>query len=133
MTTSSLSIGKLAEAAGVNVETVRYYQRRGLLAEPPKPLGGQRRYPDGFVARIRFIKRAQALGFTLDEIATLLALDGARACARTRALAVHKRAMLEGKIAALTALDTALGRLIRQCDARRGNSQCPIIETLARA
>lgn len=129
---SSLSIGKLAQAAGVNVETIRYYQRRGLLAIPPKPLGGQRRYPRDAVKRVRFIKRAQALGFTLDEIATLLPLDRARACAPTRVLAEHKRVLLEHKIADLTALHAALGDLIRQCDIDRGKAGCPIIETLVR-
>jgi MerR family mercuric resistance operon transcriptional regulator len=129
---ASLSIGKLARAAGVNVETIRYYQRRGLLAQPPKPLGGQRRYPTETARRVRFIKRAQALGFTLDEIGTLLALDRARACAPTRTLAEHKRALLEHKIADLTALHVALEELIQQCDTHRGETKCPIIETLAR-
>jgi MerR family mercuric resistance operon transcriptional regulator len=129
---SSLAIGKLAQAAGVNVETIRYYQRRGLLAVPPKPLGGQRRYPDADVKRVRFIKRAQGLGFTLDEVGALLSLDRAHACAPTRALAAHKRALLEDKIADLTALHAALGKLIRQCDHRHGKTRCPIIETLAR-
>ncbi|MGH8232906.1 MAG: Hg(II)-responsive transcriptional regulator [Rhodanobacteraceae bacterium] len=130
--TSSLSIGKLAHAAGVNVETIRYYQRRGLLAQPPKALGGQRRYPDDVVKRVRFIKRAQALGFTLEEVGTLLSLDRAHSCAPTRTLAAHKRALLEGKIADLTALHAALGKLIRKCDSHSGKTQCPIIETLVR-
>lgn len=65
---TELTIGKLADAAGVNVETIRYYQRRGLLDEPAKPLGGHRRYPVDMVKRLRFIKRAQALGFTLSEV-----------------------------------------------------------------
>lgn len=129
---SSFSIGKLAEAAGVNVETIRYYQRRCLLTVPPKPLGGQRRYPADAIKRVRFIKRAQALGFTLEEVGTLLTLDGALACAPTRALAVRKRTLVEGRIADLTALHAALGKLIRQCDTRRGNTRCPIIETLER-
>ena len=68
----AMSIGKLAEAAGVNIETIRYYQRRGLLDEPPKPLGGYRDYLPEQVKRLRFIKRAQALGFTLDEVGALL-------------------------------------------------------------
>ena len=130
--TSSFSIGKLAEAAGVHVETIRYYQRRRLLAEPPKPLGGQRRYPQDVVRRARFIKRAQALGFTLEEVGTLLALDGALACGPTRDLAVRKRALIEDKIADLTTLRAALGKLIRQCDTRSGKTRCPIIETLER-
>lgn len=128
---SFLSIGKLAQAAGVHVETVRYYQRRGLLSVPPRPLGGQRRYPIDAAKRVRFIKRAQALGFTLDEVAALLALDRARACAPTRAMAAHKRALLKHKIADLTALHAALGELIDRCDTRHGYTRCPIIETLA--
>lgn len=129
---AALSIGKLAAAAGVNVETIRYYQRRGLLALPAKPLGGQRRYREATVKQVRFIKRAQALGFTLDEVATLLSLDRARACAPTRALAAHKRAVLQEKIADLTALDAALDDLIRRCDGPHRATRCPIIETLAR-
>lgn len=127
----SFSIGKLADAVGVNVETIRYYQRRKLLAVPPKPLGGQRSYSQGEVRRVRFIKRAQALGFTLDEIAILLTLDRAHACGLTREMAEHKRALLGGKIADLTALDAALSELIRQCDSHSGETACPIIETLA--
>ncbi|TAN03606.1 MAG: MerR family transcriptional regulator [Rhodanobacteraceae bacterium] len=129
---STLSIGRLAQAAGVNVETIRYYQRRGLLAVPPKPLGGQRRYPEDAVKCVRFIKRAQALGFTLDEAGALLKLDRARACAPTRALAARKRALLDRKIADLAALRGALDDLIRQCATRRGRTGCPIIETLTR-
>lgn len=128
----SFSIGKLAQAAGVNVETIRYYQRRGLLVQPPRPLGGQRRYSADTVKCVRFIKRAQALGFTLDEVATLMTLDRAHACAPTRALAERHRELLERKIADLTALHTAISELIRQCDSRRGNTKCPIIETLTR-
>lgn len=81
---TELTIGKLADAAGVNVETIRYYQRRGLLDEPAKPLGGHRRYPVDMVKRLRFIKRAQALGFTLSEVGGLLTLDESCACAETR-------------------------------------------------
>lgn len=128
---AALSIGKLAAAAGVNVETIRYYQRRGLLALPARPLGGQRRYSGDAAKRVRFIKRAQALGFTLDEIATLLSLDRARACTPTRALAAHKRDVLPQKIADLTALDAALADLIRRCDGPHRATNCPIIETLA--
>lgn len=130
--TVSFPIGRLAQAAGVNVETIRYYQRRGLLAVPPKPLGGQRRYPEDAVKRVRFIKRAQALGFTLEEVGALLKLDRARACGPTRALAARKWALLDRKIADLTALRGALSDLIRQCETRRGKTECPIIETLAR-
>ncbi len=127
---SDLSIGKLAEAAGVNIETIRYYQRRGLLDEPPKPLGGHRRYSRDHAKRVRFIKRAQALGFKLDEVGALLMLDTGRGCAETRALADHKRMLIERKMADLATLHQELGDLIRQCDADGGAEQCPIIDVL---
>jgi MerR family mercuric resistance operon transcriptional regulator len=101
---SHLTIGKLAESAGVNVETIRYYQRRGLLSEPKKPLGGYRHYPPDITKRVRFIKRAQALGFTLEEIAGLLRLEAATACAETRELAAHKLALIEEKLTELAPL-----------------------------
>src|ERR1700688_2816759 len=93
-----LTIGKLAERAGVNVETIRYYQRRGLLDEPKKTLRGYRHYPPTIAKRVRFIKRAQTLGFTLEEVAGLLRLDSASACAETRELAAHKLALIEEKL-----------------------------------
>jgi MerR family mercuric resistance operon transcriptional regulator len=127
-----LTIGKLAEAAGVNVETIRYYQRRGLLEDPPKPLGGHRRYPPDLAKRVRFIKRAQALGFTLSEVGGLLRLDEACACAETRALAARKLSLIEHKMADLTALRQVLGDLVQQCDASDGGAACPIIDVLAR-
>nr|WP_108216087.1 Hg(II)-responsive transcriptional regulator [Pseudomonas sp. GV085] len=126
-----MSIGKLAEAAGVNIETIRYYQRRGLLDEPPKPLAGYRYYLPEQVKRLRFIKRAQALGFTLDEVGALLTLDAACACSETRALAVRKLAMIEKKMANLAAMQQVLGELVRQCDAG-GGAACPIIDALNR-
>lgn len=129
--TSDLSIGKLAEAAGVNVETIRYYQRRGLLDEPPKPLGGHRRYSTDHAKRVRFIKRAQALGFKLDEVGSLLTLDAGCGCAETRALADRKRVLIERKMDDLAAMHQVLGDLIRQCDAG-GAEQCPIIDVLVR-
>ena len=130
---TELTIGKLAEAAGVNIETVRYYQRRGLLDEPPKPPGGHRRYAPEQAKRVRFIKRAQALGFTLDEVGALLTLDAARACGETRALAVRKLSLIEQKMVDLAAMRQALGGLVQQCDAGDGGANCPIIELLAGA
>lgn len=128
---TELTIGKLADAAGVNIETIRYYQRRGLLDEPPKPLGGHRRYAPEQAKRVRFIKRAQALGFTLDEVGALLTLDAASACGETRALAVRKLGLIEQKMADLTAMRQALGGLVQQCDAGDGGANCPIIDVLA--
>ncbi|WP_347907105.1 Hg(II)-responsive transcriptional regulator [Pseudomonas grandcourensis] len=129
---TGLSIGKLAESAGVNIETIRYYQRRGLLDEPPKPLSGYRCYLPEQVKRLRFIKRAQALGFTLDEVGTLLTLDAACTCRETRALAVRKLALIEQKMADLSALRQVLGGLVLECDAGDGGAACPIIDVLNR-
>lgn len=126
------TIGKLAGEAGVNVETIRYYQRRGLLDEPAKPLGGHRRYSAEQAKRLRFIKRAQALGFTLAEVGGLLTLDEACACSETRALAVRKLAMIEQKMADLAALRQVLDGLVQQCGAGGGGADCPIIDVLVR-
>ncbi|MBM3105856.1 Hg(II)-responsive transcriptional regulator [Pseudomonas sp. V1] len=128
---AELTIGKLAKAAGVTVETIRYYQRRGLLAEPTKPLGGHRRYPAEMAKRLRFIKRAQALGFTLSEIVGLLTLNEACACADTRALAARKLILIEQKMAELATMRQVLGELVVQCYAGDGGTPCPIIEVLA--
>ena len=129
--TSELSIGRLAAEAGVNVETIRYYQRRGLLAEPERPLNGQRRYPAELTKHVRFIRRAQVLGFTLEEIAGLLRLEEARACAETRELADRKLQVIDTKLADLKAMRKALAKLVRQCDAPGGKSCCPIIQALS--
>ena len=128
---SNLPIGRLAANAGVNVETIRYYQRRGLLSEPAKPLNGHRRYPADWAKRVRFIKRAQVLGFTLEEITGLLRLDAVHACAETRDLAARKLQIIEQKLADLTAMRKALGKLTRQCDSLAGTRVCPIIDALA--
>jgi MerR family mercuric resistance operon transcriptional regulator len=125
-----LTIGRLAALAGVNVETIRYYQRRGLLSEPQKPLGGYRHYPADMAKRVRFIKRAQALGFTLEEIAGLLRLDGSDCCAGTRELAAHKIALIEQKLNDLTAIHNVLSALVHQCGNGEGEASCPIIRVL---
>lgn len=127
-----LTIGQLATAAGVNVETIRYYQRLTLLDEPAKPIGGHRRYPAELVKRLRFIKRAQALGFTLAEVAALLTLDQANACTETRDLALRKRELIEEKITDLQQMHTALSHLVQQCEVGRNGAACPIIDVLAR-
>ena len=127
----NLTIGILAERGGVNVETIRYYQRRGLLQEPLKPSGGFRRYPQESVKRVLFIKRAQSLGFTLEEILGLLAIDARKACLETRELATHKLELIEQKIAALSKMKKALSRLVRACDTSSTGAPCPIIHLLA--
>ena len=125
-----LTIGGLADEAGVNVETIRYYQRRGLMPEPDKPAHGYRRYHATTVKRVRFIKRAQAMGFMLEEIGSLLELDEAHACAETRELAAHKLAAIETKLADLAAMRKALTALVCQCDAGAMQGNCPIIHAL---
>jgi MerR family transcriptional regulator, mercuric resistance operon regulatory protein len=126
-----LTIGRLAGAAGVNVETVRYYQRRGLVAEPERPLNGIRRYSEDSVNRIRFIKRAQELGFTLAEVANLLALEDGRSCREARELAGRKLAIVESRLIDLKRLRKTLRELIARCDTSRGKLSCPIISVLS--
>ncbi len=128
---ANLTIGKLAQASEVNVETIRYYHRKGLLGLPSKPQGGQRTYSDEHVKRVRFIRRAQALGFTLAEIATLLAPDAGVLCSDTRNLVLLKITMIDRKIAELTARRRVLDDLVRQCGAELAGSDCPVIEELA--
>lgn len=125
-----LTIGRLADEAGVNVETIRYYQRRGLLTEPEKPYSGHRLYPSSAAKRVRFIKRAQVLDFTLREIAGLLELDEFVDCAATRELAEHKLQLIERKLADLAAMREVLTQLTRECR-QGGPVACPIIHVLA--
>jgi MerR family transcriptional regulator, mercuric resistance operon regulatory protein len=124
------TIATLAGNAGVNVETVRYYQRRGLMPEPPRPPGGVRRYAETDAERLRFIKRAQAMGFALEEIKDLLKLKARRSCRATRALAVTKLRLIEENVRELQKLQTELTRLIRECDSNAVDSRCPVLEQL---
>jgi MerR family mercuric resistance operon transcriptional regulator len=126
---SKLTIGKLAESSGVNIETIRYYQRRGLLNEPQKPQGGHRRYSPKELKRIRFIKRAQTLGFTLNEIEGLLTLQDSCACKETRTLAKNKLDLIQQKIAGLSLIQNELSDLIERCNSN-DNTACPIIDIL---
>lgn len=127
---ANLTIGRLAESAEVNVETVRYYQRRGLMREPSRPMGGVRRYSTDDVKRIRFIKRAQQLGFTLDEVTNLLKLEDGRSCRETERLAQQKLTLVEARIADLERLRKTLRELIGRCESGRGKMACPIIASL---
>lgn len=126
-----LTIGALAASAGVNVETIRYYQRIGLIVEPPRPLQGYRRYSAVTAERLRFIKRAQHIGFSLAEVAELLSLhDGD--CAEARAIAERKRGDIEQRIADLNAVRHELDRLIDACQ-QDGEAQgaCAMIQSLS--
>ncbi len=124
------TISKLAQAAGVNVETIRFYQRRGLLAEPAKPLGGIRRYGEAEVARVLFVKSAQRIGFTLDEIAQLLQLDDGTQCKEARAIAEHKLADVRKRLQDLQRIEAVLAQLVDRCASSRGQVSCPLIEAL---
>ncbi|MEF8793198.1 MAG: MerR family DNA-binding protein [Thiohalorhabdus sp.] len=123
------TIGRLAAEAGVNVETVRYYQRRGLMPEPPKPRAGFRTYGEEAVARLRFIQRAQRLGFTLREVAELLAL-GDGACDEVRERAAAKRAEIQTRIRDLAAMEAELGELERRCH-RGEQAGCALVAALS--
>jgi MerR family mercuric resistance operon transcriptional regulator len=126
------SIARLAAAAGVHVETIRYYQRLKLVPEPPRPPGGIRRYTESDADRLRFIKRAQGMGFTLAEIVSLLTLQRRRrSCRATRKLAVDKLAFVDARIGELHHLRTELAALIASCDANAGDGACPVIQRLA--
>ncbi len=120
-----LTISGLARAGGVGVETVRYYQRRGLLETPPGD-GGMRRYGPDAARRLRFIRAAQTAGFTLEQIAELLALDAGQDRARARELARTRLTELDARIAELETARAALRRLAAAC-AEGGDGPCPII------
>ncbi|MHB8735040.1 MAG: MerR family transcriptional regulator [Terriglobales bacterium] len=130
MTGQTYTIGQLAREGEVNVETVRYYHRIGLLPTPARPNGGVRRYSEDLLGRLRFIRRAQHLGFALDEVATLLGFADGTHCAETRALAVQKRALVHRKLSDLEAMERVLDRLIRACGRAQGGCGCPMIEAL---
>lgn len=125
------TIGGLAKAAGVGVETVRYYQRRGLLPEPGRSPGEIRRYADADVKRLRFIRSAQSAGFTLSEIKELLDLDAADDRVRARELAGQRVAVLDAKIEEMREARDALAELATACAKKRGGP-CPIITAFER-
>src|SRR5256885_351248 len=124
-----MTIGRLAKAAGINVETIRYYQRRGLIDEPRKPLGGHRRYPADVVRKLAFIRRAQQLGFSLEEVKALMQLAGGQHTRETRDIAEKKSAVLDPRGAQLNRMRRQLGKLIEASrKARSGHD--PILEAL---
>ena len=127
-----LSIGKVARGAGVAVDTVRYYEREGLLEKPMRTSSGYRQYPPDAVARLRFIRQAKELGFTLSEIRELLALKVApgKSCADVRARAESKIADIEQRVAQLTRMKQALARLAAACSGRGPTSACPILDAM---
>jgi MerR family mercuric resistance operon transcriptional regulator len=130
---TSATIGTLAETAGVNVETIRFYQRKGLMPEPEKPYGSIRRYGATDLARVRFIKSAQRLGFSLDEIGELLKLEDGARCSEARQLAERKLVDVRRKLGDLQRIESVLAELVARCSALRGRVNCPLIASLQEA
>jgi MerR family transcriptional regulator, mercuric resistance operon regulatory protein len=128
-----MTIGRLAKEAGVNVETIRYYQRRGLLHEPQRPLSGHRRYPASAVERIAFIRRAQQLGFSLAEVQGLLQYSKGGPWSETRAIAESKYATLTQHVEQLNRMRRELKQLIDRSMKGKERGTCPIIEALSKA
>ncbi len=126
----NLTIGALAIQAQVGVETIRFYQRKGLMREPERLPGTVRRYGQQDLGRVRFIKSAQRLGFSLDEIAQLLTLEDGAHCNEAREQAELKLADVRAKLVDLQRIETALVDLVDRCCAARGNVRCPLIATL---
>lgn len=129
----TMAIGRLAAAAGVNVETVRYYQRRGLLARPERARGAIGRYAPDALTRLRFIKRSQSLGFSLDDVQALLSLEDGRACNAARTIGEHKLAEVRQRIRTLRSLEDALQTLVGRCATATRRIRCPLIDALMQA
>lgn len=125
-----MTIGDLAKAAGVNLETIRFYQRKGLMRTPARPSGSIRRYDRNDQSRLNFIQAAKRLGFSLDEAAQLLQLEDGTSCAQARARAQSKLTEVRIKLAELHRMEVALADLIRLCGSGRGNVRCPLIAAM---
>jgi Hg(II)-responsive transcriptional regulator len=128
----TLTIGEVARQAQVGLDTVRYYERRGLLANPPRTVSGYRQYPPEAARRVTFIKRAQALGFTLEEIAGLLSLRvmPGQSCADVERQARHAIERLDTKLAELQEMRVALARLADACHLDHADAECPLLEAI---
>lgn len=133
MRTVSMSIGVLAMAAGVNIETIRYYQRKGLLALPERSRGEIRRYRATDLDRVRFVKAAQRLGFSLDDIAGLLRLGGGADCGKARVMAAHRLSDVRARLEHLRRMESALNELVAGCSTTRPTTDCPLIAALQSA
>jgi Hg(II)-responsive transcriptional regulator len=125
-----MRIGQLARSVGVHVETIRYYQRIGLIELPEKPYGRVRSYGEEDLQRLRFIRRAQGLGFSLEDIRALLELSTSD-CQQVQKLAIEKLNLVKAKLKQLRNIECALTRTIEQCSKRKAPEACPIIQTLA--
>src|SRR5260370_6788752 len=126
----NLTMGTFAKAAGVNVETIRFYQRKKLLLAPERSYGSIRRYGKADVARVKFVKAAQRLGFSLDEIAELLKLEDGTHCSEAAELATLRLVDVRARLANLKRMETVLSKLLGKCRAHHGNVACPLIDAL---
>lgn len=126
----SLTIGAFATAAGVNVETIRFYQKRGLLPTPERLHGSIRRYGQRDVERVKFVKSAQRLGFSLDEVGQLLKLEDGTHCSEAAELAEQRLVDVRARLADLKRMDRVLSTLVSECNARHGEVSCPLIAAL---
>jgi DNA-binding transcriptional MerR regulator len=128
-----MKIGELAQRVGVGIDTVRYYERQGLLPAPDRLASGYRRYDEVDIARLRFVRRAKALGFTLVEIRELLALSGRREddMGSLKAAAIEKLSDVEVKLAELTRIRDGLRALVASCPGHGALEECPILNALA--
>ena len=124
------TIGSLAQHTGVHLETIRYYQRRGLVDEPERPLGGIRRYTAHHARRLRFIRHAQDLGFSLDEVGDLLKLEDGAHCREARTLGERRLADVRNKLTDLQRIESALAALVDRCASVKGRVRCPLIASL---
>jgi len=124
-----LTISRLAKTADINVETIRYYQRINLISQPDKPIVGYRLYPEQTLSRIHFIKRAQSLGFSLNEIRQLLEMTDGQ-CKTAAQMGHDKLRLIQSKISDLTKMATVLGDYTQQCAANPDYSHCPLIDAL---
>ncbi|WP_394752896.1 MerR family transcriptional regulator [Crenothrix sp.] len=125
------TINIIAKKAGIGLETIRYYQRIGLIEKPEKPLSGYRVYGEDTVARLLFIQRAKELGFSLTEISNLLALDDG-SCLETKELAIHKLDIIKSKLQDLQAIASTLEKLIQSCESNSVPHGCPIITAISK-
>lgn len=128
-----ITIGALATNAGVNVETIRFYQRKRLLREPKRTQGSIRRYGDSDLARLRFIRSAQSLGFSLNEIGDLLRLEDGTSCREARIIGERKLAEVRGRLNELERIEQALAELVAKCSTARGATRCPLIVSIQEA
>lgn len=129
--TTTITIKTVAKKVGIGIETIRYYQRIGLIEQPEKPLSGYRVYSKDTIARLLFIQRAKELGFSLAEISNLLALGDGR-CAETRELAAHKLEIIKSKLHDLQTIASTLEKLIQSCESNSVHQNCPIITAITK-